>query len=69
MEFYLADYRFANNASDYIVRDWTFVNLASLGAVSKLTFGLTSSDVVDTAQAVQMVEACDLTLVPQELNG
>jgi adenylosuccinate lyase len=28
-----------------------------------LHFGLTSSDVVDTAQALQMVEACDLTLV------
>ncbi len=27
-----------------------------------LHFGLTSSDVVDTAQAVQMVEACDLVL-------
>jgi adenylosuccinate lyase len=27
-----------------------------------LHFGLTSSDVVDTAQAVQMVEACDLTI-------
>ena len=27
-----------------------------------LHFGLTSSDVVDTAQAVQMVQACDLTL-------
>jgi len=28
-----------------------------------LHFGLTSSDVVDTAQALQMVPACDLTLV------
>ena len=28
-----------------------------------LHFGLTSSDVVDTAQALQMVEACDLILV------
>ncbi len=28
-----------------------------------LHFGLTSSDVVDTAQAIQMVQACDLTLV------
>ncbi|HQZ39987.1 MAG TPA: adenylosuccinate lyase [Vicinamibacterales bacterium] len=28
-----------------------------------LHFGLTSSDVVDTAQALQMVQACDLTLV------
>jgi adenylosuccinate lyase len=27
-----------------------------------LHFGLTSSDVIDTAQALQMVEACDLTL-------
>ena len=27
-----------------------------------LHFGLTSSDVVDTAQALQMVQACDLTL-------
>ena len=44
VDFYLADYRFAENASDYIVRDWRFVNLASLGAVSRLTFGLSSSD-------------------------
>ena len=28
-----------------------------------LHFGLTSSDVVDTAQALQMREACDLILV------
>jgi adenylosuccinate lyase len=28
-----------------------------------LHFGLTSSDVVDTAQALQMVQACDVTLV------
>lgn len=44
VDFYLADYRFANNAQDYIVRDWTFVNLATLGTVARLTFGLTSSD-------------------------
>lgn len=44
VDFYLADYRFADNASDYVVRDWTFVNLASLGTVSKLTFGLVSTD-------------------------
>lgn len=44
VDFYLADYRFADNSSDYIVRDWTLVNLASLGAVSKLTFDLASSD-------------------------
>ena len=32
-----------------------------------LHFGLTSSDVVDTAQALQMVEACDLILA--DLDG
>ncbi len=44
VDFYLADYRFADNSSDYVVRDWAFVNLETLGAVSKLTFGLTSTD-------------------------
>src|SRR5512134_3446153 len=31
-----------------------------------LHFGLTSSDVVDTAQALQMVQACDLILADLE---
>lgn len=44
VDFYLADYRFADNSQDYIVRDWTFVDLSPLGAVSKLGFDLTSSD-------------------------
>ena len=30
--FYLADYRFADNSQDYIVKDWQWVNLTSLGA-------------------------------------
>lgn len=42
--FYLADYRFANNTQDYIVKDWTWVNLQSLGPVDSLTFQLSSSD-------------------------
>lgn len=45
VEFYLADYRFADNSLDYIVDDWTSVDLSSLGSgIDKLTFGLTSSD-------------------------
>jgi hypothetical protein len=43
-DFYLADYRFSDNSRDYIVDSWAFVDLSSLGAVDKLTFGLTSSD-------------------------
>lgn len=44
VDFYLADYRFADNSLDYIVKPWTFVDLSSLGAVSKLNFKLSSSD-------------------------
>ena len=42
--FYLADYRFANNAQDYIVKNWQYVNLTSLGNVDSLIFKLSSSD-------------------------
>ncbi len=45
VDFYLADYRFADNSRDYIVKEWTFVNLSSLGEVDSLLFTLTSSDV------------------------
>jgi hypothetical protein len=44
-EFYLADYRFSNDADDYIVDSWEFVDLTSLGVVDELTFDLSSSDV------------------------
>ena len=45
VEFYLADYRFTNNALDYIVSDWTWVDLSSLGPqVKTLHFTLSSSD-------------------------
>ena len=44
VDFYLADFRFADNGLDYIVDDWSWVDLTSLGAVDKLQFGLTSTD-------------------------
>ena len=44
VDFYLADYRFADNTQDYIVRQWTFVELSSLGVVTRLGFDLASSD-------------------------
>ena len=43
--FYLADFRFANNTQDYIVKSWQYVNLKPLGNVDSLLFELTSSDV------------------------
>lgn len=44
-DFYLADFRAANSADDYIIETWTRVNLGSLGTVDSLKFALTSSDV------------------------
>jgi hypothetical protein len=43
--FYLADFRFANNTQDYIVKTWQYVNLTSLGNADSLVFTLSSSDV------------------------
>jgi hypothetical protein len=44
VEFYLADYRFANNDFDYIVDGWEYVDLTGLGIVKSVEFGLSSSD-------------------------
>ena len=45
LEVFLADFRFADNAQDYIADDWTAVDLSSFGdGVSKLQFTLASSD-------------------------
>lgn len=47
VEFYLADYRFDDNTMDYIVNEWTYVDLQSLGNVDRLTFTLSSTDIGD----------------------
>lgn len=44
IEFYLADYRFEDNSQDYIVDEWTYLDLSSLGSVDSLSFTLSSSD-------------------------
>ena len=44
VDFYLADFRFSNNSQDYIVKDWRWVDLTSLGNVDSLSFHLSSSD-------------------------
>ncbi len=45
VEFYLADYRFANNGDDYIVKTWEWVELSTLGDVDSLKLDLSSTDV------------------------
>lgn len=44
VDFYLADYRFSDNSQDYVVKQWTFVDLSSLGSVAALKFSMASSD-------------------------
>lgn len=44
VEFYLADYRFEDNSQDYIVDEWTWLDLTSIGNVDSLKFQLTSTD-------------------------
>lgn len=44
VEFYLADYRFADNSQDYIVDEWTWVDLTDLGQADSLAFTLSSTD-------------------------
>ncbi len=44
VDFYLADFRFADNSQDYILDDWTFVDLSEFDQPNVLEFRLTSSD-------------------------
>ena len=45
VDFYLADFQFTDNAFDYLLDGWTWVDLSTLGnAVKTLEFTLSSSD-------------------------
>ena len=63
VDFYLADYRFADNTQDYVVSQWSFVSLSRLGAVTRLDFSLTSSDNGDYGMNTPAYFAMD-TLAP-----
>jgi len=45
VEFFLADYTFEDNSQDYIVDEWTYVDLSLLGTADSLSLSLSSSDV------------------------
>ena len=47
VEFYLADYRFSDNTQDYIIKDWTFVDLSLLASADSISFDYVSTDVGD----------------------
>lgn len=67
VEFYLADFRFENNDLDYIVSDWTALDLGGLGSgVSTLEFTLTSSDTGDYGiNTPSYFALAGLTVVPE----
>ncbi len=44
VDFYLANFLFPDTTLNYILKDWQWVNLASLGSVDSLQFSLSSSD-------------------------
>ena len=46
-DFFLADYRFEDQAVDYIVKTWQWIDLSAFGAVDSLMFSLSSSDTGD----------------------
>jgi hypothetical protein len=45
IELYLADYRFASDAEDFVLDTWQTVDLSPLAGAAKLTFAIQSSDV------------------------
>ncbi len=44
VEFYLADFRSADSTKNYIIKDWTRVNLTKIISADSLSFDLSSSD-------------------------
>ena len=68
VDYYLADYRFADNSLDYIVKNWTYVDLSSLGTVNSLGFALTSSDTGSfgiNTPAYFAMDSLSVTAVPE----
>ncbi len=45
VDFLLADYRFSNNAFDYVVNNWQLVDLTSLGSARSIGIGIDGSDI------------------------
>jgi len=72
IDFYLADYRFSDNTQDYVVEDWTWVDLTSLGTqVQSLEFELTSSDVGEfgmNTPSYFLIDNLSITLSPENAN-
>ncbi len=65
VDFYLADYRFEDGGSDYIVDSWQYVAFDSLGVVKTLEFSLSSSDIGDYGMNTPAYFAMDNLIIPE----
>ena len=64
--FRLADYTFADNALDYVVRNWTQIDLTPLGNAASMNLSFASSDVGDFGINTPVYVAVDnLVTVPE----
>ncbi len=67
VDVYLADFRFADNAQDFILNTWQSVDLTPLGNIYGLSFELQSSDVGDFGMNTPGYFALDdLDFIPLE---
>ena len=65
VDFYLADYRFADNGDDYVVSNWTWVDFSGLGNASTIDFILSSSDTGVNGMNTPSYFAMDNLSVPE----
>lgn len=72
VDVFLADFRFADSASDFILRTWQTQALTGFGNIDRLQFGLTSSDVGTFGMNTPAYFALDnlrFTAVPEPTSG
>jgi len=70
VEFLLADYRFGDDALDYVIDEWTWVDLSALGAVKDVDFSIASSDTAFGYVNTPAYFAMDgLMIVPEPASG
>lgn len=65
IDFYLADFRFSNNAQDYILDQWTQVDFSPLGTVDQLRIRMSSSDNGTFGMNTPAYFAMDNVVVPE----
>lgn len=69
VNFYLADFRFADNNQDYILNAWAWVDLQALGNVDSLNFRLYSSDVGQFGMNTPSFFAVDNLITSDGVSG